>query len=108
LTNVALEILPSMSRSVYASASHKSITALDQPLPGEERYVLKVQCNKTLSCDLTVTSHHVSILRSNSCPSSSRVLFVYGYFVRSQSVTFPRMPALSMQTAHRLSEGRWT
>jgi len=49
LINVALEILPSISRSVYASASHKSITALNQPLPGEGEYVSKVQCNKTLS-----------------------------------------------------------
>ena len=49
LTNVALEISPSISSSVYASASHKSITALNQSLPGEGKYVLKVQCNKTLS-----------------------------------------------------------
>jgi hypothetical protein len=42
LTNVALEILPSISSSVYASASHKSITALNQPIPGEGKYVLKV------------------------------------------------------------------
>src|ERR1700733_1405247 len=43
-TNVALEILASISSSVYASASHKSITALDQPLPVSVEYVLKVQC----------------------------------------------------------------
>ena len=40
LSNVALEVSPSISRSVYASSSHKSITALNQRQPGEWKYVL--------------------------------------------------------------------
>ena len=41
LTNVALDVSPSISSSVYASASHKSITALNQSLPGEREIRIK-------------------------------------------------------------------
>jgi hypothetical protein len=33
LTNLSLEILPSISNSVYASASHSNVTALNQHYP---------------------------------------------------------------------------